>query len=257
MRSLGADAPRLMSRVRRSVLDFERRCVVVTGATGNLGHTVVRAYLEAGAHVAAPVRNDTKARALRDQLGAVAPAGAEALLVDAVECSDRTSMDAFVDRVLRAWGRIDALANLAGGFAAGPADDLAGISALWEQNVATVIVPTAACLVPMRARGYGRIVSVSAAAALKGGRNTAGYAMAKSAIVRWTEALAAETKDQGITVNAILPTSIDHPVNRARMPKADPKTWVQPAEAAALILFLTSADASGVTGAAVALSART
>lgn len=257
MRSLGADALRLMSRVRRSVLDFERRCVVVTGATGHLGHTVVRAYLEAGAHVAAPVRNDVKAKALRDTLGAVVPAGADALLVAAVDCTDRTSMDAFVERVLRAWGRIDALANLAGGFAAGPADDLEGIRALWEQNVATAIVPTAACLVPMRARGYGRIVSVSAAAALKGGRNTAGYAMAKSALVRWTEALAAETKDQGITANAILPTSIDHPVNRAKMPKADPKTWVQPEEAAALILFLTSREASGVTGTAIPITART
>jgi NAD(P)-dependent dehydrogenase (short-subunit alcohol dehydrogenase family) len=128
---------------------------------------------------------------------------------------------------------------------------------LWEQNVATVVVPTAACLVPMRARAYGRIVSVAAASALKGGRNIAGYAMAKGAVVRWTEALAAETKDQGITANAILPTTIDHPVNRANMPKADPKTWVQPEEAAALILFLTSREASGVTGAAIPLTART
>ena len=207
--------------------------------------------------MATPVRDEAKARALRDDLGAIAATGADALIVAAVDCADRTAMDAFVDRVLRAWGRVDALANLAGGFAAGPADDLAGIRALWDQNVATVIVPTAACLVPMRARGYGRIVSISAAAALKGGRNTAGYAMAKSAVVRWTEALAAETKDQGITANAILPTSIDHPVNRAKMPKADPKTWVQPAEAAALILFLTSAAASGVTGAAIPVTART
>jgi NAD(P)-dependent dehydrogenase (short-subunit alcohol dehydrogenase family) len=109
----------------------------------------------------------------------------------------------------------------------------------------------------MRARGYGRIVSVAAAAALKGGRNSAGYAMAKSAVVRWTEALAAETKEQGITVNAILPSTIDHPVNRANMPKGDPKAWVQPAEAAALILFLTSAEASGITGAAVPITGRT
>jgi len=158
---------------------------------------------------------------------------------------------------LRAWGRLDVLANLAGGFGTGPADDLARIRALWEQNVAAVVVPSAACLVPMRARAYGRIVTISAASALKGGRNTAGYAMAKGAIVRWTEALAAETKEQGITVNAILPSTIDHPVNRANLPKADPKTWVQPPEAAALVLFLTSAEASGITGTAIPLTART
>ena len=207
--------------------DFDRRCVVVTGATGNLGHAVVRAYLEAGAHVAVPARDPAKASALRDALGALAERdGDPTLLIADADLADRGSMDAFVERVLRSWGRLDVLASLAGGFATGPADDLARIDALWQQNVATVVVPAAACLVPMRARAYGRIVSVAAGSALKAGRNSAGYAMAKGAVVRWTEALAAETKDQGITANAILPGTIDHPVNRANMPKADPKTWV-------------------------------
>ena len=238
--------------------DFDRHCVVVTGATGNLGNAVVRAYLEAGAHVAIPVRESAKADALRTSLGPLAgTADDPTLLIVEAELAERTSMDAFVERVMRAWGRLDVLANLAGGFGTGAADDLGRMRELWEQNVATVVVPTAACLVPMRARAYGRIVSVAAASALKGGRNTAGYAGAKGAIVRWTEALAAEAKDQGITANAILPTTIDHPVNRANMPKADPKTWVQPEEAAALILFLTSREASGVTGTAIPLTART
>jgi NAD(P)-dependent dehydrogenase (short-subunit alcohol dehydrogenase family) len=237
--------------------DFERRSVVVTGATGNLGHAVVRAYLDAGAHVAIPARDIAKANALRAELGVLAGAeGDPKLLIADADVADRASMDAFVERVLRAWGRLDALASLAGGFGTGPADDIAKIDALWQQNVATVVVPAAACLVPMRARGYGRIVSVAALTALKGSRNTAGVAMAKGAVVRWTEALAAETKDQGITANAILPGTIDHPVNRANMPKADPKTWVQPAEAAALILFLTSVEASGITGAAIPITGR-
>jgi len=237
--------------------DFERRSVVVTGATGNLGHAVVRAYLEAGAHVAIPARDIAKANALRADLGILAGADTDPkLLIADADIADRASMDAFVERVLRTWGRLDVLASLAGGFGTGAADDLAKIQALWQQNVATVVVPAAACLVPMRARGYGRIVSVAAGSALKAGRNTAGYAMAKGAVVRWTEALAAETKDQGITANAILPGTIDHPVNRANMPKADPKTWVQPAEAAALILFLTSTEASGITGAAIPITGR-
>jgi NAD(P)-dependent dehydrogenase (short-subunit alcohol dehydrogenase family) len=237
--------------------DFERRCVVVTGATGNLGHAVVRAYLDAGGHVAIPVRDTAKAAALRASLGSLTEREGDVRLMFAdADLADRVSMDAFVEQVLRAWGRLDVLASLAGGFGTGPADDLDRIRGLWDSNVATVVVPAAACLVPMRARGYGRIVSVSAAASLKGGRNTAGYAMAKSAVVRWTEALAAETKNEGITVNAILPGTIDHPVNRANQPKADPRTWVQPEEAAALILFLTSTEASGITGAAVPITGR-
>jgi NAD(P)-dependent dehydrogenase (short-subunit alcohol dehydrogenase family) len=229
----------------------------VTGATGNLGAAVVRAYLEAGAHVAIPVRDMAKADALRASLGElVGPPEDPTLLIAQADLHDRAQMDVFVERVMRSWGRLDVLASLAGGFGNGPADDLERIRELWERNVATVVVPAAACLVPMRARAYGRIVSVSAAAALKGGRNTAGYVMAKSAVVRWTESLAAETKDQGITVNAILPGTIDHPVNRLNLPKADPKTWVQPAEAAALILFLTSTEASGITGAAIPMAAR-
>src|SRR5258708_2770564 len=238
------------------MLEFERRSVIVTGATGNLGNAVVRAYLLSGAHVAAPVRDPAKGSALRAAVADLANGEDDRLLVIDADLADRASMDAFVEQILRTWGRLDVLANLAGGFSTGPADDLDRIRALWDQNVATVVVPTSACLVPMRARGYGRIVSVAAGSALKAGKNTAGYAMAKGALVRWTEALAAETKDQGITVNAILPGTIDHPANRAAMPKADPKTWVQPAEAATLILFLTSAAASGVTGAAIPTTAR-
>jgi NAD(P)-dependent dehydrogenase (short-subunit alcohol dehydrogenase family) len=237
--------------------DFDRRAVVVTGASGNLGHAVVRAYLEAGAHVAIVARDTAKANALRVELGALTGSdGDPKLLIADADVADRASMDAFVERVLRTWGRLDVLAGLAGGFGTGPADDIAKIDSLWQQNVATIVVPAAACLVPMRARGYGRIVSVAAGSALKAGRNAAGYAMAKGAVVRWTEALAAETKDQGITANAILPGTIDHPVNRANMPKADPRTWVQPAEAAALILFLTSTEASGITGAAIPITGR-
>jgi len=108
----------------------------------------------------------------------------------------------------------------------------------------------------MRARGRGRIVSVAASAALRGGKNAAGFAMSKSAIVRWTESLAAQVKAEGITVNCVLPGTIDHPTNRAAMPKADPATWATPAEVAATILFLSSDEASGVTGAAIPVTAR-
>ena len=93
--------------------------------------------------------------------------------------------------------------------------------------------------------------------ALKARKGGAGYAMAKGALVRWTEALADELKGEGITVNCVLPSIIDHPDNRARMPKADPKTWVSTDELARIIVFLGSDDSSGITGAAIPVTART
>jgi NAD(P)-dependent dehydrogenase (short-subunit alcohol dehydrogenase family) len=231
---------------------------VITGATGNLGAAVLRAYLTRGTHVAAVVRDAAKGAALRSTLGDVAGDDADPqLLVIEADPSDATAMDALVERVLRAWGRIDILNNLAGTFKGGPALDPRLMRELWDSNVLTAVTAGAACVRPMRARGYGRVVSVSALGALKGGRNNAAYAMSKSALVRWTESLAAEVKGEGITVNAVLPTTIDHPVNRAQMPKADPKLWPSPEEVANVILFLSSPEASGVNGAAIPITART
>lgn len=99
-------------------------------------------------------------------------------------------------------------------------------------------------------------MSVGAYGAERGGRETAAYAMAKTAIVRWTESLAAALKDEGITANVVQPLVIDHPDNRKAMPKADPSKWVRPDELAALIVFLTSRDASGVSGAAIPVTGR-
>ena len=240
------------------MLDLSARAAVVTGATGNLGHAVVRAFLERGAHVAIPVRDDAKAKELRDALGELAGTASEPrLIARTAELGQQADMEAFVEHVMRTWGRLDILANLAGGFGAGGALDLASIDALWEQNVRSTVTVTAACVTPMRARGYGRIVTVGSMAALKARKGAAGYAMAKGALVRWTEALADELKGEGITANCVLPSIIDHPKNRESMPKADPRTWVSADELARIIVFLGSDDSSAITGAAIPVTART
>ena len=240
------------------MLDLSSHAAVVTGATGNLGPALLRAYLTRGTHVAAAVRDVSKGEALRQALADVAgDTDDPRLLVIEADPADASAMDTLVERVLRAWGRIDILNNLAGIFKAGPALDIGLMRELWDTNVLTAVTAATACLRPMRARGYGRIVSVSALTALKGGRNNAAYAMSKGALVRWTEALAAEMKGEGITVNAVMPTTMDHPANRAQMPKADPKLWPSPVEVANVIIFLSSREASGVNGAAIPITART
>lgn len=240
------------------MLDISSHAAVITGATGNLGTAVVRAYLTRGTHVAAAVRDAARGDALRATLADLAgdKDDPRLLLIEA-DPADAAAMDALVERVLRAWGRIDILNNLAGTFKGGSALDTGLMREMWESNALTAVTAAASCLRPMRARGYGRIVSVSAVGALKGSRNSAAYAMSKSALVRWTESLAAEVKGEGITVNAVLPTTIDHPVNRAQMPKTNPQLWPSPEEVASVILFLSSPEASGVSGAAVPITART
>jgi len=236
------------------MFDLSKRVVVVTGATGHIGPAVTRAYLEQGAHVAVAVRDATKGTALKDEVG-----GDERLMVAAADPSDRQAMERLVERVLRGWGRLDVLANLVGGYATSAAadGDLAAYRASWDQKVATAVTATAACIRPMRARGYGRIVNVASMAALKGEKGAAGYAMANAALVRWTESLAEETKREGITANVVLPRIIDTPENRAAMPKADPTRWATAAEIAAVVVFLSTDEASGVTGAAIPVLART
>ena len=240
------------------MLDLSSHAAVITGATGNLGAAVVRAYLTRGTHVAAVVRDVAKGEALKSSLGDIAGSSDDPrLLLIEADPADAASMDALVERVLRAWGRLDILNNLAGLFKSGSALDADLMRELWESNVLTAVTSGAACLRPMRARGYGRIVSVSAIGALKGARNNAAYAMSKGALARWTESLAAEVKGEGVTVNVVMPTTIDHPVNRAQMPKADPRLWPSPEEVANVILFLSSREASGVNGAAIPITART
>ena len=242
------------------MFDLSKRAVVLTGATGHIGPTVLRAYLEQGAHVAIPVRDEAKGAALRDSLGDLAGASMDPrVLVRAADPSDRAAVDGFVEEVLRAWGRLDIVANLIGGYASSDAaaGDLAAYRAYWDQKVATIVTATTACLRPMRARGYGRVVSVLSTAALKGEKGAAGYAMANAALLRWTETLAEETKRDGITANCVLPRIIDNVENRAAMPKADPSRWATAAEIAAVVVFLSSDDASGITGTAIPVVART
>ncbi|HEY7625344.1 MAG TPA: SDR family NAD(P)-dependent oxidoreductase [Candidatus Limnocylindria bacterium] len=241
------------------MFDLSKRAVILTGATGQIGPEVLRAYLAQGAHVAMPVRDERKGSALRDSLGDLAGTKDDPrVLVLTTDLADRAAMDAFVERVLRAWGRIDVAANLVGGYASstGADGDLAAYRESWDQKVAPVVTVTAACLRPMRARGYGRVVNVASAAALKAEKGAAGYAMANAALLRWTEALAEETKREGITANCVLPRIIDTPQNRAAMPKSDPSRWATPAEIAAVILFLSSEESSGVTGAGIPIGAR-
>ena len=230
-------------------MNLEGKAIAITGAFGSLGSAVVRAALAQGARVAAIDR--AAAPRNPDEL-------AGALLVGDVDLGQVDSAaDAFA-RIAQSFGGLDALVNIAGGFqwetlAEGSLDTW---DHLYTMNLRTAVVASKSALPYLRERGRGSIVNVGAMGANKAGAGMGAYAASKAGVAKLTEALAEELKDAGITVNAVLPSTIDTPANRADMPKADFSRWVQPAQLAAVILFLVSDDARAITGAQIPVVGR-
>lgn len=225
------------------------RVVIVTGAEGVVGQAVVAELAQRGARV---VMVD------RAPAGSAAAGSAAALRLNGVDLCDAAAVAGMVEQVVDELGRIDGLVNVAGGFAWEPV--ASGSIETWDRmyqiNLRTAVVTTQAVLPQMLRLGAGRIVNVGAAAALQAGNGMAAYAAAKSGVARLTEGLAEELKDQGVTVNAVMPTVIDTPANRKDMPGEDPARWVGPDKLASVIAFLLSDDASAVTGALLPVRGR-
>lgn len=224
------------------------KILVVTGGSGALGRAVVNAALDAGAFVAIPGRESAEKLPPRDRL----------LILGGVDLADFPATKQAFEKVAAHFGRIDALANIAGGFQWQKlADaDLAVWSDMFRINLLTAATATKAAL-PFLRDSRGAIVNVASAPAKKAGAGMGAYAASKAGVLRLTESVAEEEKDNGVRVNAILPTIIDTPANRAGMPKADFSRWVKPEDIAKTILFLLSADAEAITGAEILLAGRT
>ena len=175
-----------------------------------------------------------------------------------IDLGDPDACKEAVGQAIKAFGRIDALVNTVGGFQMGPVaeEGLAQWDELFQMNARTAYAISAAVLKPMQEAGYGRIVHIAAAPGLKAGANQAAYAASKAAVIRLTEAIAAENRDRRITANCILPGTIDTLQNRAAMPNAKTDSWVQPGDIARLISFLISPAAGIVTGAAIPATGR-
>ncbi len=123
-------------------------------------------------------------------------------------------------------------------------------------NVQTAANASRAATPHLKRSAAGRIVNVGANGALKASAGMGPYAASKAGVHSLTESLAEELKADGVTVNAVLPSIIDTPANRADMPKADFAAWVAPADLATVMLFLASEEARAVTGALIPVTGR-
>ncbi len=228
------------------------RTIVVTGGFGALGGGVAAAAVERGASVAVLDVGPSAPAGLAERLGP------NALLLGRVDLSSPEGARKAMADVKARFGRLDALLNIAGGFRWETVEG--GSAETWERlyalNLKTALNACQAALPYLLESGAGRIVNVGAQSALRAASGMGAYAASKSAVHRLTEALAEELKLKGVTVNAVLPSIIDTPANRADMPKAEFDRWVTPADLAAVILFLASDEAKAVTGALIPVSGR-
>jgi NAD(P)-dependent dehydrogenase (short-subunit alcohol dehydrogenase family) len=230
------------------VSETEKR-VVITGAAGALGAAVAHAFAAAGAKLALIDRAAGSTEFLKT-------VQAPHFFQGSIDLADARDAQHAMGTAAARFGGIDVLVNVAGGFrwetiAAGKLEtwDL-----MYAINLKTAVCACKAVLPHLG--GRGSIINVGAGAAAKAGTGMGAYAASKAGVAKLTEALAEELKDQGVNVNAVLPSIIDTPANRADMPTADFSRWVEPAALADVILFLASDAARAITGASIPVSGK-
>lgn len=221
-------------------MTLKGKVVLIAGGSGALGRTVVPVVAGAGARVVTADRNPSPSSAVR-------PVAMKA------DVTDEADVGRLVSEVIRTHGRIDVLINLVGGFALGRVQDTD--EALWQRmltmNVTTAFLLSKAVLPHMVERGTGRILHTAAWAAVEPFPGAAAYLVAKSSLLALIRVLALELNGSGVTVNGVLPATIDTPANRASMPEVDPSTWTKPESVAETLLFLASEEAGQINGATV------
>ena len=229
-------------------MDLSGKVLVVTGADGALGQAVAATLGAYGAKLALITRAGAAPRTL--------PAGARHY--GGIDLALEPAARSAVEQIARDAGRIDGLINVAGGFRWERLNEgtIDSWDAMYKLNLRTAVVSCQAALPYLLRSASGRIVNVGAMGAQKASAGMGPYAASKAGVAQLTEALADELKDRGITVNAILPSTLDTPKNRAEMPQADFKRWVTMSEAAEVIAFLVSDQASAVTGALIPVAGR-
>ncbi len=223
--------------------------IVVTGATGALGAGLVDLLLERGATLHLPIIEAELPAHLpwRDNLRVRA--------VPKVSLDDERQVEAFYGGLAGLWASI----HLVGGFAMAKIADtsLADFEKQWRLNTATCFLACREAVKAIRKTGSGgRIVNVAARPVQTPVPGMIAYATAKAGVAAITQALAAEVLAENILVNAVLPSTIDTPANRAAMPKADFANWPKPAQIAQTIAFLASPENALTTGTLVPVYGR-
>src|SRR5471030_2852781 len=228
-------------------METKKQTFVVTGGTGALGTAVVGALLDSGEHCRVPYRSDAERDAFPHK---------DSVTLMRCDLTSEADVARLYDGITDLWASI----HIAGGFAMGSVADTdkAALMRMLDTNVVSCYL---CCRAAVRAFGPagGRIVNVTSRPGIEPrlGDGSSAYTAAKAAVAALTQALAAELAGRNIFVNAVAPSIIDTPANRAAIPKADYAAWPKPEEIAVVIGYLVSPANAVTTGAVIPVYGRT
>jgi NAD(P)-dependent dehydrogenase (short-subunit alcohol dehydrogenase family) len=224
-------------------MKLQNKVILITGANGGLGTSVTNAFLEGGARVVGVSKSIRADEFPHPSFTAISD-----------EITNLASAQALVESVISKLGRIDALVHLVGAFAGGKPvheTDSETFDRMMDLNFRSALNMIAAVLPGMRAQASGRVLAIGSRVAVEPQSGLSAYGASKAALVSLIKTVALENKSLGITANAVLPETMDTPINRKVMPDADFSQWVQPGQVAALLVHLASDLASQVNGAVI------
>jgi NAD(P)-dependent dehydrogenase (short-subunit alcohol dehydrogenase family) len=226
---------------------MDGRVVLITGAKGGLGKSVTERFLEVGATVVGTSRSIKQSDFNHSRFTAIA-----------ADFSNGAAVSELVNQVVSRFGKIDALAHVMGGFAAGTVtetDDKTW-AMMRDLNLTSAFYILRAVIPHMRKAKYGRIVAVGSLAAVEPHAGLGAYVTSKVAMAALVRTVALENADANISANVVLPGTMDTPGNRAAMPNADFSKWVRTADVARLIQTLASDEAAQISGTLVPIQGK-
>ena len=223
--------------------------VVVTGAKGALGQSVVDQFLDAGCTVIGldmVIEDGLKPDPDRHRLHWAR-----------IDATDSADVERVFGAIVGEFGAIDGLVHCAGGFRFAHADTIANqdVDFLINTNLKSSILVVREALRYMKSRNFGRIVLVSSASTLHPGAGTGAYTASKAGINALVQSVAEEVRNGDININAVLPSVIDTDANRKDMPKGDFGKWVSPHSLSTIVFLLTQPIMQPVRGALLPVTA--
>ncbi len=238
--------------------ELDGRCLVVTGASGNLGSAVCARLLRGGAKVMALVHRESERLSLANALiGETSSSARDRLEVRVAELSAEASVESAFDAAVLRFGGLWGAVSCAGGYAGGAVADtsLETFEKMIALNLRSAFLVSRAAMRRLVPLGEGRIVCVASisAAALSGVGGSGAYAISKAGVIALVRALAEEGAKTGVRSNCVAPGTMRTPANARSMPGSDESRWVPPAEVAEAIAFLSAPGSASVNGAVITL----